>query len=985
MGKKWMVLTLALAVLGSVATAPAAELAHRWSFNGSLADSVGGQDVAIVEVGAGNATLSDTQVTLTGGGKDASDYVDLPDGILSSLGDSVTIEVWATQLSIQNWSRIWDFGSSTTHNVFMSWTVGTTLTNDRVEWVGGAGGTTTTDGTNAPYTLGTEFHIVFVFQPGSISWYSAPVTAVDLGASQGTAATTSVLSGLQDTNCWLGRSQWGDNTANASYNEVRLWKGVLTAEELETLHDLGPDTINANVSSNPSPEHGAVDVLRDTVLRWMAGQTATAHDVYLGTSISDVEAASTGNAMGVLVSQGQSDTSFDAGRLEFGQIYYWRVDEVAGGQTHKGDVWSFTIEPYSYPITPVTATASSFTKDMGPEKTVNGSGLNDAGEHGTSSTDMWLSGKGAAQPTWIQYEFSRVEKLDKMVVWNSNQALETILGVGAKDVAVEYSADGENWTALGDFEFAQAPATTSYTADIAVDFAGAPAKFVKLTISNNWGGLLAQYGLAEVRFYYVPVVANSPEPAAGAADVDPQVAFAWRAGREAASHKVYVSDDQQAVVEGTASAATVSTNEYETSLMLDTTYYWKVTEVNDAEAVAAWDSEVWSFSTGSFVAVDDFEGYTDKEGGRIYEFWIDGYEDATNGSLVGYGEAPFAEQTTLHGGKQSMPLAYDNSGSATYSEAKLTFDGAQDWTQHGVTTLVIFFRGQSSNSKSSVYAKINDVKVAFSGVGATAMPVWKQWNIPLAGISGLKSVKSLTVGVEGSGAGTVFVDDIRLYGAAPEVVAPADPSTTGLVGWYKMDDNVQDSSGKNYNGTLTSGAGYDTGVDGKALGFNGSSTYVDLPIGPAINTMTNMTIATQVNFSGGTGSWQRIFDFGSSSTNYMFLSPRQGTSGSMRFAIRTTAVGEQIVDSPAVLPTGWHHVAISIDSATMMMTLYLDGDPVGQAATTLLPKDLGNTTQNWLGRSQYTADAYFYGLLDEFRIYNRTLSAGEVKYLAGDR
>ncbi len=424
---------------------------------------------------------------------------------------------------------------------------------------------------------------------------------------------------------------------------------------------------------------------------------------------------------------------------------------------------------------------------------------------------MWLSGKGAAQPTWIQYEFGRVEKLDKMLVWNSNQALESILGVGAKDVKIEYSTDDENWTALGDFEFTQAAGAAGYTPDISVDFAGVPAQFVKLTISSNWGGILAQYGLAEVRFYYVPVTAREPQPAADANEVNPQVNFSWRAGREAASHKVYVSDDQQAVIDGTASAAAVSGPEYETSLMLDTTYYWKVTEVNEAEAITAWDSEVWSFSTGSFVAVEDFESYTDKEGGRIYEFWVDGYEDAANGSLVGYGEAPFAEQTVLHGGKQSMPLAYDNSGSATYSEAKLTFDAPQDWTQHGITTLVVFFRGQSSNSKSSVYLKINDTKVAFNGAAATAMPLWKQWNIPLAAISGLKSVKSLTIGVEGAGAGTLFVDDIRLYAAAPEVIAPADPGTTGLTAYYKMEDNVQDSSGKNYHGTLTSGSGYDVG------------------------------------------------------------------------------------------------------------------------------------------------------------------------------
>jgi hypothetical protein len=150
-------------------------------------------------------------------------------------------------------------------------------------------------------------------------------------------------------------------------------------------------------------------------------------------------------------------------------------------------------------------------------------------------------------------------------------------------------------------------------------------------------------------------------------------------------------------------------------------------------------------------------------------------------------------------------------------------------------------------------------------------------------------------------------------------------------------------------------------------------------------TLNSVTIATQVNFSGGTGSWQRIFDFGTDSTSYMFLCPRQGTTGAMRFAIRTTAVGEQIVDSPAGMPLGWHHAAITIDSATMTMKLYLDGEQVGTAATTLLPKDLGNTTQNWLGRSQYTADAYFFGVLDEFRIYNRVLSAAEVRYLAGDR
>ena len=166
----------------------------------------------------------------------------------------------------------------------------------------------------------------------------------------------------------------------------------------------------------------------------------------------------------------------------------------------------------------------------------------------------------------------------------------------------------------------------------------------------------------------------------------------------------------------------------------------------------------------------------------------------------------------------------------------------------------------------------------------------------------VKSVKSLAIGVEGSGTGTLFVDDIRLYATAPEVVGATDPGTTGLVALYTMDDNVQDSSGKNYHGTLTGDSGYDAGYAGKALNFNGSSTYVDLPLGPLMPTLSNVTVATHVNFNGGTGSWQRVFDFGTGSTNYMFLCPRQSTSGAMRFAIRTAAVGEQIVDSPPPSP-----------------------------------------------------------------------------------
>jgi hypothetical protein len=286
-----------------------------------------------------------------------------------------------------------------------------------------------------------------------------------------------------------------------------------------------------------------------------------------------------------------------------------------------------------------------------------------------------------------------------------------------------------------------------------------------------------------------------------------------------------------------------------------------------------------------------------------------------------------------------------------------------------------------------MYLKIDNTKVSFNnGDPATTIPVWKQWTIPLAGVgANLKSVKSLTLGVEGSGTGKVFIDDIRLYAVAPEVVTPVDPGTAGLSALYAMDGNVQDSSGKNYNGTLNGDASYEAGYAGQALVFNGINAYVDLPIGTLLSSLSDITIATWVNSSGTGGDWQRVWDFGTGNTNYMYLASHQTATGPMTFGIRTTAVAETRVVAPARLPAGWHHVAIAINSATMTADLYLDGVVVGSNTVTVLPRDLGNTNQNWLGRSQFPADAYFSGSLDEFRIYNRALSVAEVRYLAGDR
>ncbi|UCC96903.1 MAG: discoidin domain-containing protein, partial [Phycisphaerales bacterium] len=473
-------------------------------------------------------------------------------------------------------------------------------------------------------------------------------------------------------------------------------------------------------------------------------------------------------------------------RLDFETTYYWRVDEVNAppdSTVYEGPIWSLTTEPIGYAIESLTATASSSGQaDFGPEKTIDGSGLDANDLHSTGATDMWLSGNEPLG-AWIQYEFDEVYKLHEMWIWNSNQVFESLFGFGMKDVTVEYSTDGAEWTALaGVTEFAQAPGTESYAHNTTVDFAGAVAKYVRLTAASNWGGVLPQYGLSEVRFFHIPVIAREPLPDSGADDVDPDAVLSWRAGREAGTHDVYLSTDEQAVIDGNAPVNTVTDASYSLLLDLGSTYYWRIDEVNEAETPTTWQGDVWSFSTSEYLVVDDFESYNDidppdPESHRIFESWRDGYDVTTNGALVGNDFPPYMERAIVHNfSDQSMPLFYSNTGGAAYSEATRTFASGQDWTRYGVQTLVLYFHGTPDNT-GQLYVKVNGVKVAYPGDAADiARVLWTQWDIDLASLGvNLQNVTTLALGVDGNGAaGTLYIDDIVLYQLAPQIVVPSE-------------------------------------------------------------------------------------------------------------------------------------------------------------------------------------------------------------------
>ncbi len=445
---------------------------------------------------------------------------------------------------------------------------------------------------------------------------------------------------------------------------------------------------------SPTPDNKGVDIPRDPTLSWKAGPSAATHNVYLGTSFDDVNTADLSKA----VSKGQTETSFKPGTaLEYGKTYYWRVDEVNAAPSNtvfKGDVWSFTVEPYAYPITSVTATASSSDKTTtGPANTINGSGL--TGDlHSTSNSTMWASSMTGPTPAWIQYQFNKAYKLQELWVWNHNTEMEPILGIGFKDVTIEYSLDGKTWTLLKDTPFAQATALPDYAHNTTVDFGGVVAQYVRLTAKSNYSMVgLKQYGLSEVRFFYIPTEARAPQPPVYTENVGLGATLDWRPGRDVTSHTVVFGTDKAAVAAGTATSKSVTEHGFTPgALDFGTTYYWKVDEVG----TVTYPGSIWSFTTQEYATVEDFEKYTDKAGEEVFTAWADGMTNS-NGSIVGlYPNAvggTFCEKTIIHGGKQSMPFEYNNIKTPFYSEAERTFDTTQDWTVSGANSLALWYRG----------------------------------------------------------------------------------------------------------------------------------------------------------------------------------------------------------------------------------------------------------------------------------------------------
>ena len=202
-----------------------------------------------------------------------------------------------------------------------------------------------------------------------------------------------------------------------------------------------------------------------------------------------------------------------------------------------------------------------------------------------------------------------------------------------------------------------------------------------------------------------------------------------------------------------------------------------------------------------------------------------------------------------------------------------------------------------------------------------------------------------------------------------EVSATATGSDD-LVAHFPFEGSTRDSS-INMNHSAPYGTiSYVEGPDGSgAIALNGTDAFLQLPA--TLANRQEMTIAAWVYWNGG-ASWQRIFEFCNDQDETMYLQPR------LRFAIRNGGT-EQRLEASA-LPVGeWAHVAVTLGATGAC--LYVNGDTVDESgAVTIRPSDF-KPVLNYIGRSLF-AVPLFNGCIDDFRVYNYALPAGEVAQIS---
>ena len=528
----------------------------------------------------------------------------------------------------------------------------------------------------------------------------------------------------------LGSYSGSGGGIDGMIDETAIFKAALEPEDIMLIKDEGLAAAldlsgdRFGQARSPSPKDGTIHAETWVSLSWKPGESAASHDVYLGDNFDQVEQATRdsdvfrGNQGSTFYAAGFPGFAFAEGLVP-GTTYYWRIDEINEADPNspwKGLVWSFSMAPRT-------------AYDPSP---VDGAQFVDAGV-----TLSWTPGFGA--------------KVHRVFF-------------------------GDNFDDVND--------ATGGTSQNAASYRPAAVESEKIYYwrVDEFDGF--EFHKGDVWGFTTPGAAGAKQPANGAADVAFTQILSWVPADNAASHDVYFGADADAVENATAASPEYMGNKalgsesYDPGkLALGATYYWRVDAVYPDKTVKGLP---WSFTAADFLLVDDFEAYNDFDppdpnSNRIFDNWIDGFGTTTNGALVGNDLPPYAGQTVVHGGSQSMPYFYDNN--LKTSEATLTLVYPRDWSGQGVTKLSLWFRGDPGNAPERMYVALNGTAVVYHDDPAAAQASrWTQWIIDLQDFAGqganLANVTTIAIGfgakgpgapAAAGGSGQMNFDDMRLY------------------------------------------------------------------------------------------------------------------------------------------------------------------------------------------------------------------------------
>jgi hypothetical protein len=483
-------------------------------------------------------------------------------------------------------------------------------------------------------------------------------------------------------------------------DDARIYNEVLSQEDIQSVM-MGAAYPYAY---SPSPANGALNPATWATLSWKAGDFAVSHDVYVGDNFDDVNEAThdselfRGNITDDFYFAGFPGGAYPDGLVN-GTTYYWRIDEVNDANAAspwKGAVWSFTVPPKTA-YSPVPADGAEFVE--------------------LSAQLSWTAGDGA--------------KLHYVAFGTDFDEVSNAAGV--RNGTTKYNP--------GPLEL---------------------AKTYYWRVDESDG---SQTYKGEVWSFTTEGAVSGPNPANGSVDVKPSVVLKWNAGAVAASHDVYFGTDTDAVKNATKASPeykgpkALGEESYDPgNLVLNTSYYWRIDEVNDTNPDSPWEGSVWSFTTGDFFVIDDFEEY-DANDNQIWFAWHDGLGYgaqgtpdyyAGNGTGAAVGDettASYTEETIVHGGNQSMPISYDNNkpGFSKYSQVEYTLPDQRDWTDQGVANLSLWFRGYPASTGSFVENPTGTFTINGSGtdiwdVGPSGGPFHDEFHFAYKTLSGAGSI-----------------------------------------------------------------------------------------------------------------------------------------------------------------------------------------------------------------------------------------------------